>query len=90
MAWEIKISKKAENSLASMDATAARRIKQYLDEKVATDLNPRRLGKSLHGNLSGYWRYWVGDYRIICEIHDEEVVVLVIEVGHRSKIYGGH
>ena len=90
MAWEIKISKKAENSLASMDATAARRIKQYLEEKVATDLNPRRLGKSLQGNLAGYWRYMVGDYRIICEIHDEEVVVLVIEVGHRSKIYGGH
>ena len=90
MAWEIKISKRAENSLAAMDATAARRIKQYLEEKVATDLNPRRLGKSLHGNLSGYWRYRVGDYRIICEIHDEEVVVLVVEVGHRSKIYGGH
>ena len=90
MAWEIKISKRAENSLAAMDTTAAKRIKQYLEEKVATDLNPRRLGKSLHGNLSGYWRYRVGDYRIICEIHDEEVVVLVIEVGHRSKIYGGH
>ena len=90
MAWEIKISKRAENSLAAMDTTAARRIKQYLEEKVATDLNPRRLGKSLHGNLSGYWRYRVGDYRIICEIHDEEVIVLVIDVGHRSRIYGGH
>lgn len=90
MAWKIKLSDKAEASLKSLDTTAAKRIKQYLEEKVAIDLNPRRFGKSLHGNLSGYWRYRVGDYRIICEIRDEEVIVLVIDVGHRSRIYGGH
>ena len=90
MAWIVEYTDFATSKLESIDKTMADRIKKYLDEKIATDLNPRRLGKSLHGNLSGYWRYRVGDYRIICEIHDEEVIVLVIDVGHRSRIYGGH
>lgn len=85
MAWEIKLSNKAEASLTSLDATAAKRIKQYLEEKIATDLNPRRLGKSLHGTLSGYWRYRVADYRIICEIHDEEVIVLVTAINQGKR-----
>lgn len=68
----------------------ATRIKKYLDEKLATDLNPRRFGKSLHGELGGFWRYRVGDYRIICDIQDENIIVLVVDIGHRSKIYGGH
>lgn len=90
MAWIIEYTDFATRKLESIDKKMADRIKKYLDEKIAIDLNPRRLGKSLHGNLSGYWRYRVGDYRIICEIHDEEVIVLVIDVGHRSRIYGGH
>lgn len=90
MAWIIEYTDFATRKLESIDKKMADRIKKYLDEKIAIDLNPRRLGKSLHGNFSGYWRYRVGDYRIICEIHDEEVIVLVIDVGHRSRIYGGH
>ena len=49
--------------------------------------NPRIHGKGLVGDLSGFWRYRIGDYRIICEILEKEIKILVLEVGHRSKIY---
>lgn len=88
MAREIKLSEKAARSIASLDIAIARRIKQYLDTRIANDENPRRFGKRLQGKLNQFWRYRVGNYRIICEIQDETVVVLVIDVGHRNKIYG--
>ena len=49
--------------------------------------NPRRIGKALHGRFSGHWRYRVGDWRVICDIQDAALVVLVVEVGGRSDVY---
>lgn len=90
MAWKVEFSDVAAGSLSCLDKEAMRRIRTYLETRLATDENPRRFGKALQGNLSGYWRYRVGDYRIICDIQDESVRVLVIDLGHRSRIYGGH
>ncbi|MDV0824807.1 type II toxin-antitoxin system RelE family toxin [Klebsiella quasipneumoniae] len=50
--------------------------------------DPRDAGKALTGNLRTYWRYRVGDYRVICEIRDAELVIVAVEIGHRSEVYG--
>ncbi|MFN7025286.1 MAG: type II toxin-antitoxin system RelE family toxin [Pseudorhizobium sp.] len=59
----------------------------YLEDRLATHENPRELGTALKGDALGlYWRYRVGDYRIICDIQDQRLVVLVIDVGHRREV----
>ena len=88
--WAIEYSEKAARELLKIDREAARRIKRYLDERIATDEDPRRFGESLAGNLSGLWKYRIGDFRVIAEIQDERFIVLVIRVAHRSKVYGAH
>ena len=65
----------------------AKRIRDFLNERVASLDSPRRIGEALVGPLKGFWRYRVGDYRILCRIEDDKLVVLVIEIGHRSDIY---
>ena len=88
--WAIEYSEKAAQELLRIDREAARRIKRYLDERIATDDDPRRFGEGLTGNMSGLWKYRIGDFRVIAEIQDERLIVLVIRVGHRSKVYGAH
>ena len=85
MVWKIEMTGEAEKELARIDKSAAKRIIRYLRERVSVD--PRASGKSLRGDLSGLWRYRVGDYRLICELFDEKVSVLVIRVGHRKDVY---
>ena len=88
--WTIEYDENAARELAKLDRQAAKRIKKYLDERIATDEDPRRFGEELKSNLAGLWRYRVEDYRIIAEIQDEKIIVLIVRIGHRSKIYGGH
>ncbi len=76
MAWKIEITREAEKELARIDRQEAKRIISYLRNRAA--LNPRQWGKALQGDLSGLWRYRVGNYRVLCEIRDAEVTVLVI------------
>jgi mRNA interferase RelE/StbE len=64
-----------------------REILAYLDERVAGKADPRRFGKGLKADLAGLWRYRVGDYRVLCQIKDKELLVLVVAVGHRKDIY---
>lgn len=77
---------KARKQLAKLDNSVKRRILDYMDE-VAKLENPRERGKMLVGNLIGFWRYRVGDYRLLCRIIDEELVITVVEVGHRREVY---
>ena len=86
MAWTIDVSEKAVRSLRKMDKQAARRIRDELAEIAALD-DPRSRGKALTGNLAGLWRYRVGDYRIICDIEDGVLVILVVDVAHRREVY---
>lgn len=90
MAWIVEIQKSAKKELSKLDKTAAERILRFLEERIATEEDPRRFGESLAENLAGLWKYRIGNYRVIVEIQDERVVVLVLRVGHRSKVYGGH
>lgn len=79
-------SEKARKQLAKFDNSIKKRILDYMDE-VAKLKDPRERGKMLVGNLLGFWRYRVGDYRVLCRIRDTELVISVVEVGHRREVY---
>jgi mRNA interferase RelE/StbE len=86
VAWQIRFSKTADKALRKLDRAVAAKILNELEE-VSKLNNPRSRGKGLKHNLSGLWRYRVGDYRIICDIEDEVLVVLVVDVSHRRDVY---
>ncbi|KAB2836728.1 MAG: type II toxin-antitoxin system RelE/ParE family toxin [Caedimonadaceae bacterium] len=85
--WQVVFIEKAEKEFSKLDKDAQRAILKYLQTKIETVENPRRFGKNLAGKLKNLWRYRVGDYRILCSIEDDEIVVLVVSVGHRKEIY---
>lgn len=87
MAWTINYTDSALRQLKKLDKQTARRIVDYMDERIATADDPRVSGKALTGPMGGFWRYRVGDYRIICDVRDGELVVLVLEVGNRKDVY---
>jgi len=88
LAWTIDYTDTARKALRKLDKQTARRILDYMDERVAAAHDPRASGKALAGPVFGtYWRYRVGDYRIICDIQDEVVRVLVLEIGNRREVY---
>jgi mRNA interferase RelE/StbE len=86
-AWTVEFDDRARRELRKLDATPQQAILRYLRERIAVAEDPRRFGKPLRRNLAGLWRYRVEDYRLICRIEDERVVVLVLQVGHRRDIY---
>jgi mRNA interferase RelE/StbE len=88
MAWKIEVSESAERDLARLDPQQTKRILKFLRDRIAKLDDPGTLGKALQGSeLGEFWRYRVGDYRIICGIEDERLVVIVVRVGHRKDIY---
>ncbi|MET1084665.1 MAG: type II toxin-antitoxin system RelE/ParE family toxin [Burkholderiales bacterium] len=87
MAWRIELTASAEKSLSKLDRTAAKRITTFLRERVASADDPRSSGKALAGQLAGLWRYRVGDYRVLCQIEDGKLLILVVTIGHRGDIY---
>jgi mRNA interferase RelE/StbE len=88
MAWKTEFSAEADRELGKPDKPHAKRILKFLQERLAKLDNPRIIGKALQGERFGeFWRYGVGDYRLICKIEDARVVVLVLRVGHRGEIY---
>lgn len=88
MAWSIELSPTAERQIAKLDRAQAERILEFLSSRLANLENPRSIGQALQGQRFGeFWKYRVGDYRLICKIEDERVVILVLQVGHRREIY---
>lgn len=87
MTWTVEFDDAAVKELRKFDRTAQRDILKYLRERIATDEDPRRFGRALTGNLAGLWRYRVRDYRMICNIEDDELVVLILRVSHRKNVY---
>jgi mRNA interferase RelE/StbE len=88
MAWQIELSHLAEKNLDQLDRQAARRILAFLFERIAPLESPRMLGEALTGSrLGNLWRYRVGDYRIICDLEDQILRVVVVRIGHRREVY---
>jgi mRNA interferase RelE/StbE len=87
LVWAIEIARTAERQIKKLDAPAQKSIVRFLRERLKSADNPRQRGKPLHGDKRGLWRYRVGDYRLICDIQDEKITVLVLEVGHRRDVY---
>ncbi|MBX9742255.1 MAG: type II toxin-antitoxin system RelE/ParE family toxin [Chthoniobacterales bacterium] len=87
MKWRIVISSHAQKQLSKVGRSVEIEISHYLKTRLATAEDPCRFGKPLSGKLSGLWRYRVRDYRVICEIQNHELIILVVRVGHRREIY---
>lgn len=86
MTFRVEYTETALRQLRKLDRQVARRVIDYLDEVAALD-DPRNRGKGLTGDRAGIWRYRVGDYRVLCQLLDAELVILAVEVGHRGSIY---
>ena len=88
MAYEVELSAEVERELRKLDAQHSQRILKFLQQRVAKLENPRTIGEALHSSKFGeFWKYRVGDYRLICKIEDDRLLVLVLRVGHRREIY---
>jgi len=88
MAWAVELSEEADRELSKLDSQPRQRILKFLQQRIAKLDNPRRIGQALQGTRFGeFWRYRVGDYRVICKIEDDRLIVLVLRVGHRREIY---
>ena len=88
--WLVRLDKKAKKDLERLDRVAQVRIIEFLEHRVSTSDNPRDLGKVLKGKTFGeHIRFRVGSYRLICDIQDQEITVLVLRIGHRKEAYRG-
>lgn len=87
MTWTVEFDDAATKELRKLDRQAQQEILRYFRGRIATDEDPRRFGKPLSRDLAGLWRYRVRNYRMICNIEDDKLVVLVLRVDHRKDIY---
>lgn len=88
MAWKVELAPAAERELGKLDRQDARRILAFLFERVATLDDPRSIGEALRGSkLGDFWKYRVGDYRLISSIEDGVMRILVVKVGNRRDVY---
>ncbi|GFN47261.1 type II toxin-antitoxin system RelE family toxin [Candidatus Regiella insecticola] len=88
MTWKIELSTLARKNLGDLDKQIAKRILRFLHDRIAKLKNPRDIGDALKGvKLGVFWKYRVGDYRIIADIQDRELIILVIRIGNRREVY---
>lgn len=87
MAWRIELETRARKELARIDPPEARRIRTYLRDRVASRDDPSSLAAPLAGQWRDYWRFRVGDYRLICHLDETTLTVLVVRIGHRRQVY---
>lgn len=87
MIYELKYEAKAVRQIKKLDPATRKLIRSWIEKNLLNTTDPRQHGKALTGTLGQYWRYRVGDYRILAEINDTEVVIIIIEIGHRREIY---
>ncbi|MCI4657698.1 type II toxin-antitoxin system RelE family toxin [Cryobacterium zhongshanensis] len=87
MSYLIRLTPQAAKEVRKLDTTSARRIRSFLEDRLAHLDNPRALGKRLVNE--DFWRYRVGDYRILAHINDDEIVILMVRVAHRRDVYEG-
>ncbi|MDP2110743.1 MAG: type II toxin-antitoxin system RelE/ParE family toxin [Thiobacillus sp.] len=88
MAWQIELSETAEKQLAKLDKPVAMRLRSFLRERLASLDDPRSIGQALRGSeLGEFWKYRVGDWRLICQIKDAKILITVVRLGNRREVY---
>lgn len=87
MTWTIKLSQKTAKVIQKLDSETKQKIQHFINEILPNLDNPRQIGKALQGNLKGLWRYRVNNYRLIVQIKDNELIILIVEIGHRKDVY---
>lgn len=88
MAWRVEFAKSAQKDMSRIGAAEQQRVLRFLDERIEKSDDPRKLGEALKGPVVGrYWKYRVGGYRVICDLQDTLLLVLVVRVGHRREVY---
>jgi mRNA interferase RelE/StbE len=88
MAWSVELAESARRQLSKLDRQHAKRIVSFLYDRLAKLEDPRSIGGALEGSeLGAFWKYRVGDYRLIAEIQDNRLVVTVVRIGHRREVY---
>ncbi len=87
MTYSVRTTRKFDKSLKELDKYTQRMIIAWIERNLEGATNPRTHGKALVGNLRGLWRYRIGDYRVICQINDGEMIILALIAGHRKSIY---
>ncbi len=87
MIYHIETTPQFDREFKKLDKSIQRLIKAWIDKNLTNTSEPCMHGKSLSGDKIGQWRYRIGDYRMLCEIQDDKLIILALSVGHRSKIY---
>lgn len=87
MTWKVEFDNRALKELRKLDAGTQKRLLSWISENLSGDGNPRENGTALKSRFRGLWRYRVGDYRIVCQIKDEELAILFVRVAHRKDVH---
>lgn len=87
MTYKVEFTEKARKKFNKLDSSTKKILLSWLSKNLHNCENPRLHGKALVGDLTGKWRYRIGDYRLICKIEEEKIIILVLDVGHRREIY---
>ena len=87
MKYQLVFSSRCKKEISKLNNSTKRLLKGWISNHLLNTDNPRSIGKALTGDKNDYWRYRVGNYRLIVEIHDKELIVLAITFGHRSEVY---
>ncbi len=87
MIWQIEFEQAAAREFRKLDPQTQRRIRDYLKNRVLAVDDPRSKGKALKGSMHVLWRYRIGNYRVVCDIRDSELLILIVRVAHRREVY---
>ena len=87
MAYKVVFSYEFDKEFSKLDHYTQTIIIKWIEKHIENCENPRDFGKALTNNLKGLWRYRIGDYRLLCEIHDNELIIFALSIGHRKEVY---
>ena len=87
MAWRVEFLPAADKAFGKLDRQHQRRIQQFIETRLQTDQDPHRLGEGYTGPLKGYWKYRIGDFRLVCDVQERTQTILVVAIGDRKDVY---
>ncbi|SMH50341.1 type II toxin-antitoxin system RelE family toxin [Mesorhizobium australicum] len=87
MPWQVRFERRAEKDLERLGSADRNRVARFINDRIAAREDPREIGEALHGPLGQYWKYRVGDFRVIASIEDAIVTVIVVRIGNRREVY---